>query len=438
MKNISALIIGMLLLGCASFRPGAQVEQSAIVQKTSAYTLGVVELDDQGWFYDRADVDHVLDTVKQEVAQNGATVVVFVHGWHHSGRAGDSNLTGFSNVLEEIHTMLERPLYKSVRELVIPGAKNRVVGVYVAWRGQSLPGVLDYATFGDRKAAADRVGHGDAAELFTRLAQIHRQYNDEKSFTTLVTLGHSFGAQVVFSAIADVLKARIAEGTITAVPRSTASSVPLQPLNGFGDLVLLVNPAHEASIYDSIHRLMRNQAFAREQAPILLTISSEADGPNRVLFPIGRRLGLKHQPHGSDEQYEQKTRSLGNYRPHITHCLFASTKAPCKGFPPPLIPPNTSPITDDTIITAQMLAAIRSEAPNLMLGSARQYGATSFYPVGPIDANNPFLVTKTTGDVVADHNAMFNANLREFVAEFVGLSELKRLVIPSARAARSR
>ncbi|MFL6246775.1 MAG: hypothetical protein ACJ74H_12165 [Thermoanaerobaculia bacterium] len=413
------LIVFLLLTGCASYRPNAQATKLDVIEKAPAYSLGIVEFDDQGWFFDRADVERVLSMVEDEAKGNGATVVVFAHGWHHNAAANDENLTEFKAALASIDELLHRPLYKSVRDIVLKGAKNRVVGVYVGWRGASLPGKLDYGTFWDRRDAAIRVGHGDVVELFTRLAKIQADHNDaeKKEFTTLVAMGQSFGGQVVFAAVSDVLKARIAE-------HLPAKAFPI--LHGFGDLVVLVNPAHEASIYNSIDLLTRDAAFDKKQQPILLTISSEGDWPNRVFFPIGRHLGSRHEPDGTDAQYEQKTHSHGHYVPHLTHCLFETGKTKCKGLTVPDVPAGPQ-ISDDTVVTEPMLNVWKLVPIDLAIG--RPYGETTFSALPPeVDPNNPFLVTKATRDVVGGHDDMFNEKLLGFVARFVGLAQLKRLV----------
>jgi len=89
MRFAIALSFVVTLAGCATYRPNAQANPLAIVTKAPDYTLGIVEFDDQGWFYNRADVDRVLTTVKEEVDGNGATIVVFVHGWHHNAAPRD-------------------------------------------------------------------------------------------------------------------------------------------------------------------------------------------------------------------------------------------------------------------------------------------------------------------------------------------------------------
>jgi hypothetical protein len=413
----------MLLAGCARYRPNAQTNPLEVIQHAPEYDLGIVELDDQGWFYDRGDAARVLDLVKREADANGAVIAVFVHGWHHSAERNDSNLTDFKKVLVDIHNVLQKEIFVESRKKIIPGAKNRVVGVYVGWRGASLPPFLDYATFFDRRDAAVRVGTGDVPELFSRLQEVYTTHNGPREgggwdFTTLVTMGHSFGAQVVFSAVADRFKTSIADKI--GVDQSGAGA-PIGEVKGFGDLVVLVNPAHEASIYDSIHRLTRHQRYQRTQLPILLTVSSEGDWPNRDAFPFGRTLGTRHEPKGPGDQRSQKIRTLGHHTPHITHCLTLTSGPPCKGFTAKPAPPQVPSIQPS------LLFAIPPEL--IEMAKDRSVGATSFYGVGdPIDLNNPFLVAKATTPVVADHNDMFNSHLIEFLVNYVARAELKRVL----------
>jgi len=409
----------MLFAGCAHYRPGAQTKSLEVIQHAPEYDLGIVELDDQGWFYDRGDAARVLDLVKKEADANGAVIAVFVHGWHHSSERDDGNLSDFKKVLVEIHKLLQSPIFVEARKRIIPEAKNRVVGVYVGWRGASLPSFLDYASFFDRRDAAVRVGTGDVPELFSRLQEIYTTHNGPREggwdFTTLVTMGHSFGAQVVFSAVADRFKTSIADEIGV---NQLGTGAPIGEIKGFGDLVVLVNPAHEASIYESIHRLTRNQHYQPTQLPIFLAVSSEGDWPNRDAFPFGRTLGTLHEPIGPGDQRSEKIRTLGHHKPHITHCLTLISGPPCKGLPAKPAPPQ--------VPLPERLFALRPEF--IQMAKDHSAGATSFYSVGDIDPNNPFLVAKATTPVVGNHNDMFNSNLVEFLVNYVAGAQLKRVL----------
>ena len=61
-------------------------------------------------------------------------------------------------------------------------------------------------------------------------------------------------------------------------------------IQGLADLVVLINPAVEASRFDNLRRAASTANFSEDQLPLLLTLSSEADAPNTILFPIGQAL----------------------------------------------------------------------------------------------------------------------------------------------------
>ena len=143
-----------------------------------------------------------------------------------------------------------------------PAENFRLIGIYVAWRGASLPGFLDYVTFWGRKSAAQRTGEVDLREFLDRLNQVYRRHNETtgkqtaqatdtapNTFLGLVTIGHSFGGQVLLRSVSAALEQELQ--SVTPVPGYLRSESPTQPqplgrpLRGFGDLVVLVNPAVE-------------------------------------------------------------------------------------------------------------------------------------------------------------------------------------------------
>src|SRR5512135_116803 len=149
--------------GCAAVYkatagPGEKIHepQSACwrraIEEHGDYDLLFAEFDDQGWMpgaaadppADGGDyLQRLFDELQGHVDRAGKTgisLVVFVHGWHHSAAADDNNVIAF------------RALLKDVKKMEDAGGGRPVVGLYVGWRGDSLRVKgLDALTFWDRK-----------------------------------------------------------------------------------------------------------------------------------------------------------------------------------------------------------------------------------------------------------------------------------------------
>jgi hypothetical protein len=445
MKAFATCMIAaaLCLNGCGIYRADRQSTHD-VIQTTPEYTLGIVEFDDQGWFVDRAEAGTVVKAIDQAASQGGAAIVIFIHGWHHSARPDDSDLRDFKAALSRLHQEIELPIYKSARAKLYNSPDARVIGLYVGWRGRSLPGSLDYLTPWDRKAAAVRVGNGDVAELLTRVHNIYEKYNKPPMYTTLVTIGHSFGAQVTFAAVADILKGRAASAISL-----TDLHEPAAPISGFGDVVVLVNPAFEASVFHSMSELTRARTFTKKQTPVLLIVSSEADGVNKSFFPISRFLSVFDEPFGSSSQFREKTRALGWVPSQLTHCLALAAGKPCAGFPDTHVAArnaaNKEPIQavdltsgTNTSTGFDAAAAVRNAGvwkaedaaspERIELSGELGLAGTRFYRAdASIDVNLPFVVAKATRDVMHGHNDMFDPLFVNFLVRYVGGATLKRL-----------
>jgi hypothetical protein len=425
----------LTLPGCGTFYTGRQGRKVIEADPEGRYTLGIVELDDQGWFFDRRDVADVLNEAKAAVDGNGATIVVYVHGWHHN--AGSGNLDEFRKTLVRVHEQLNE--YAPIRSFLLPGAQSRVVGIYVGWRGRALPGRLPitFWTFWNRRAAALRVGHGDAPELLSRIQSIYEKGNEQpkdKSATKiagLVIVGHSFGGQVVYGAVSDILKQRI--GAEIEVDEMDATGRVPNVIRGFGDLVILVNPAVEASVYQSISGMVRDKEFQPQQSPIMLVLSSEGDWPNRWPFSFGRRLGVGQEPRGRAGQYEMKTHSIGNVASQVTHCLRLEKDQPCSGFHSQVMP-DEAPTVE---LSQSRALALLTQNPKALckVGTLALAGEVQMKDeelrLEPVraryDRHLPFLVARTKPSIVSGHSDVFSENLREFVVRYAALVQTKRL-----------
>ena len=209
-------------------------------------------------------------------------MVVFVHGWFHSAGTDDDNVQRFKCALNNIQS-------------IEGNADKEVIGVYVGWRGASwtIPGIK-FVTFWDRKNTSDEIGRGSLVEFLTRLEQTVKPPDDDRN--KLMLVGHSFGASVVFNSIAPILMerflldtARLASKTAGGHSQSKAGLV-----SGYGDLVVLVNPAIEATrimpFFSMLNAYTGEQPnlFAPGQPARLVVLSSEGDWATRVTFPVAR------------------------------------------------------------------------------------------------------------------------------------------------------
>src|SRR5579863_158776 len=204
---------------------------------TAAYQLFVIQADDFGSFWSVADAQEVLDRVSSDLRVDNLYVLLFIHGWHHNADPEDDSLREFESTLARVSRRLASSDLSEVRRELSGTASFRLIGVYVGWRGRSLPGVLDYLTMWWRKAAAERVGDGDVREFILRLQRIYRRNSPRNRsqsagplhFMGLVTVGHSFGAQVLLKAVLAKLETDLAErapALASTISPAAASSAP--------------------------------------------------------------------------------------------------------------------------------------------------------------------------------------------------------------------
>lgn len=268
------------------------------IETNENFKIGYVEFDDQGWFWAHQQWEDVKSQIAEDDADstNGLTIVVFVHGWKNNADYADTNVQMFHTVLADLSRQI---------------SPRKVFGVYVGWRGWSVKS--DYfpipageeLSFYHRKDVAARIGHqGSATQMFTELEMMKDDFNDTnliKSIprTELVIIGHSFGGQLVYSAVSQVLTERL---LMTTRHKE-------KPLQSFGDLVILVNPAFEASLYNNLISLATSDeiTYPTNQRPALAIFESKGDTANGFWFPLGRHLSTwyeKTRPSkGPDEEW---------------------------------------------------------------------------------------------------------------------------------------
>lgn len=198
------------------------------------YDVGFLELDEAG--APRTDssgveIDQWGTILKAIERHRKLTVVTYVHGWRHDASIGDEDVRKF-------HTLLAF----TARYMRERDPENRVLGVYIGWRGalvaepKSSPIGITWSwwTIFNRKPQSDTLAP-KVAEYVLALDQAVRQ--DPKAPAQdrhLLIYGHSLGGNILLQGLLPVLETRLAE------------TAPAQPIRGVGDLVVLINPASEA------------------------------------------------------------------------------------------------------------------------------------------------------------------------------------------------
>ncbi|HWD18744.1 MAG TPA: hypothetical protein VHB20_05650 [Verrucomicrobiae bacterium] len=392
-----------------------QARSHAIIEQGPNYSVGYVEMDDQGWLYQRHQIDTVTNWIGSKLdGTNHLLLVTFIHGWKHNASGGDSNVAMFHTVLHNISGMEEFLAHKAGRQ------PRQVVGVYVGWRGLSLQyDPWKEFTFWDRKNSAEQVGHGGLIELLSELEKIRDRDNaallpspDGRPVyrTRMVTVGHSFGADVLYAAVSPALIERMVKNT-----DATGAAGPPKSL---GDLVILINPAFEASRFQTLHELGESKAFPLGKDCTLAVFSSSNDVPNRCFFPIGRHLSELFDKYHTPAERRANLTALGFYEPFITHSLLL-TNLNARAL-------EAAASTNENVnlqtqrAAAERVAELKTHPPP---GDDGTYGFlhTLLTRRPGCSARDPVFVVAVDQRIIASHDAIDSWVFVRFLTEFVSL-----------------
>lgn len=346
-------IMAVLLTGCVANKPyrtsvgvcGApdcSIERHPVnTLPLTEYLLGFVEFDDQGEKQVRAQMDALFAELREESRTQDLCLIVFVHGWEHNASYDDENVEAFRTLLEAIARG------ESQRSPGAWGRPRKVVGIYAGWRGRSVKGdYLPAITFWGRKNAAGRVALGSVRELLGR-ARAFRNTIDRTTWsgrllpagtqpppgdpvrsTRLLTIGHSFGGLIVYTALAQFFTDQAA-ASATAVALGDNSDADKR-IASYGDLVVIVNPAVEAISWEPIRQIVENRPardYACGQPPVFIEVTSTADLATGIAFPLGRSLNVMTESFTSRDERDEAKTAVGHYAPFWTHDLTSAPTA---------------------------------------------------------------------------------------------------------------
>jgi hypothetical protein len=347
--------------------------------------IKVVRLTNAGEFVDRCELTNALYELnwdrqdpnsKYKVAFDATAprlprlVVLYIHGWKHNADTKDGDLEHFKQLVERLRNR---------------DADHYVVGVYIGWNADSGMGdILDNLSFWVKKNNADRISQSSVVTMIVSSigAIIRADPNHRDEF---IAIGHSFGARMLFTATAQSL----VTGVEQAHPGYPSGRYKI--IRALTDGVILLNPAFEASRYSSIDDFARSdESFQETQPPLILTVSSEADWATKIAFPIGQWLGSARS--------SRELATLGNYSPFRTHTLTRTTSADCK--------------TDGGFDEKLYLAG-------LCLQRERQRVSEDRNSLLPVQPYNPFVVARTTSDMISSHTDIWNPAFQNWLFELI-------------------
>jgi hypothetical protein len=185
----------------------------------------------------------------------------------------------------------------------------------------------------------------------------------------------------------------------------------VKPIEGFGTMTVLINPALEAAQYDRIFKLSSRIEYDRRQAPVLLVVSSATDGARRILFPLGRRLSGIFRAKPRQEQKDLWVQALGEYEAHRTHALEVNED-------------QKMDFNPDDYINRQC------EIVSFDLTNVPSIGQVRLVPAGAQDnPYSPFLVAYASGSIVVKHSGIFEEALRNFLNDYVAIAQGKKILL---------
>ena len=448
---------------CSKRSPNSSTDLCALEHRTYTYDgaehdyyFATVELDDQGWFWDRRQMELLLRFLYdyRDAAGKPGEFLIFAHahGWQHNADACDNNVICLQRFLERMDVS-ERLFNKE--------APRKVVGVFIAWRGRSIKVPKVSATsFYSRKETGNRVGIGSVTELLVRLNDLRRFKNPRRlgSQTQLVISGHSFGGQVIFKALGQLLT----ENAVSMAEKEGGKDYGYKVASSFADLVVLVNPAFEGSAFESLQSAATSRCYPERQRPAVIVVTSVADDATKKAFPAGRSLSNLFTRNQCPDQRKAVLHTVGHLDRYKTHELKLKGMEPGKLAPKDRKEgecgcPYLAPIEDflmksqDKDFFEQMKKVEaerqRSDGKIYELGGAGAYASVADYTETSYGldsegkeivldrspdyaANYPYMVIYTNADFVPSHSAIYGERFTDFLRRFYFRHLVERLNFP--------
>ena len=384
------------------------------------FHLGFIEYDDQGQLRDRGQMRKVLDAYSIITGTDDVIVIAFVHGWQHTAAPGDSNVESFKQLLAQIshnETVASRQDKRATR---------KVLGAYIGWRGDSsiLP-ILKYTTFWSRKYTAQEVGELGVTEALLKLAKIVNlksgiaMSESKPPSSRMAILGHSFGGQVVYTALKEVMADRMID--------TRGDKIFQENYRRFAHMIIYINPAFEALRVSTLFDMSQEDCrdYPKGNPPSLVMLTSEADNVTRYIFPYAGRSMILFESHQDlDRQictkdgvakitineFEADRTTIGHFEPYQTHTL--------------------APLQDKNIRKSDFyFRGLKKAWVSQSFGSQLDFEGVKLTHLGRTHPLNPYLNIYVDGSLIKNHNDIWGKEIMGFLRDLIIMATTPDLVI---------
>jgi len=241
-------------------------------------------------------------------------------------------------------------------------------------------------------------------------------------------VGHSFGGAVVFSALEQILESRFIHTVGTPQTPEAAQ--------GYGNLVVLLNPAFEAQLYAPLSDMSaERKEYVKSQLPVVAILTSQADRATGVAFPIGRWFDTRFEKQrvvrrtnpatGQDELISEKdadVASIGHFEPYRTHTLRG-----VEATAPPADPEEAARQYATSLALASK--AWEEDGPGKEISFPGSLLTRTRNSVG----RNPYLVVSVDKALIGSHSDIWRPGIRTFITNLILLSSQSTRIEERAR-----
>ena len=394
--------------------------------------IGFVEFRDDGELHNPEQLRQVSAKVMDLAAATQANqgrpllILLFIHGWHHNAAKGDENVKKFRELLQK--TQRDENRHSEVKRQALLqknqqdenkgsdiGTDRQVVGIYVGWRGESLghaPEVVNFTTLWKRKKVAQRIGDKGLPRLMAELNAIRATHRKHR----LVCIGHSLGGAMLFMGV----QKKIMEGAAQVVVDARLAGANLAESRAasridfsYGDLTILLNPAIEASRFQSMRDevIAASEHFDVGQPLAFASFTSKDDFATSGLFPASRFLGSLSW---SRERRKRDRQAYGHHAPSLT--TFAESDWSDE---------NSLPVLDRETFNqaaASWRAFRAGKADEALMVGVKLTDAEGVIVTGGRKVRYiPFMNVRTNEVLIKDHNEIWSDLFSQFLRVLIGV-----------------